>query len=258
MIDNDGTPLAKKAETISYSDIYSTPDDKPRVSINKAYAAGTGYVDDPSYKEAPKKLTFLQKAKVAAQSSVNTAKVKFKETVTVENAKKAGVVAGRYGMQIARNVERNVKEDAEEGKKELKEAYHNYAPKMKPLKTPKTFKMRSRRPSQMSEEELTYAIKHGKGKMPEKTPEVFKTKETKTSKASRVLKTIARGSKNIIESEGKHLKQTAPTGVSNMFENKKTNSNSIFVTKPKQEKHIKRKRTNNDNIFNMKGGNFKW
>jgi hypothetical protein len=81
MKDNDGTPLSKKAETISYSDIYSTPDDKPRVSINKAYAEGAHYVDDPTYTEKGTK-SFTQNVK----DKFNAVKSK----VTVQNLKRVG------------------------------------------------------------------------------------------------------------------------------------------------------------------------
>jgi hypothetical protein len=128
MIDNDGIPIKKKAETISYSDIYSTNEDKQRISINKAYAEGSQYKDDPSKVEEKKKPSINERIKAGfikgkdnmkhnAQFVFNTIKQKAKEKITMENTKKAG----NRLVGIANTVgENGRKMFSEENKKEQK------------------------------------------------------------------------------------------------------------------------------------------
>jgi hypothetical protein len=112
MEDNDGTPLSKKAETISYSEIHSTPEDRQRVSLNKAYAERSEYVDDPTANTKPS-LAERVKQKVRqkyseVKSNVNVRVKNAKEGITVNNAKKVGA-------RVVQNVSTNLKEDVEFG-----------------------------------------------------------------------------------------------------------------------------------------------
>lgn len=116
MLDNDGTPLAKKAETISYSDIYSTKEDTPRVSLNKAYAETSGYreVDDPTVTEKGTK-SFTENVKDKLRTRYNAVKSNLHQTydTTVSNAKKTITVenAKRVGKTAITNAGRNMGED---------------------------------------------------------------------------------------------------------------------------------------------------
>jgi len=120
MKDNDGTPLAKKAETISYSDIYSTRDDAPRNSVNKAYAEGANYVDDPTYTEKGTK-SFTQNVKDKFMRAKENIKSDVKRQLTRENVKevagKAFSTFKRVGGELVQNVDRNFNENTTPRKK---------------------------------------------------------------------------------------------------------------------------------------------
>lgn len=131
MMDNDGTPLATKAETIGYNDIWSTKDDTPRVSLNKAYAENSNYRE---VQDEPKKQSFAERMKSGMQKQVNRAKESLKQTyattkeeakkkITYENIKKGALTVGR-------NVEHNLKEDAGNLKEDVRESYKKNKPKV--------------------------------------------------------------------------------------------------------------------------------
>jgi len=116
MQDNDGTPLAKKAETISYNDIYSTPDDRPKVSINKAYAERSEYVDDPSVNVKP---SFTDRVKANLRTRYNSVASNVKRTVTIENAK-------RVGQSVITNAGNNMREDIGKIPSEVKQSVRTF------------------------------------------------------------------------------------------------------------------------------------
>jgi hypothetical protein len=118
MEDNDGTPLSKKAETISYSEIHSTPEDRQRVSLNKAYAERSEYVDDPTANVKPKQ-SFTERVKENLRTKYNTVSSNVKRTVTVENAK-------RIGKEAITNAGRNIKEDVEFGARQGVSSVKNF------------------------------------------------------------------------------------------------------------------------------------
>lgn len=144
-IDNDGTPLASQAQTVSYSDIWTTRDDAQRVPLNKAYAESSGYrevEEEPQPREGTysefkgrnaepeptqragssetytggSKMGVVDKIKYGVENRIERAKANVVRTydTTVENTKKAVTVenAKKLGKQIYTNVKTNLREDA--------------------------------------------------------------------------------------------------------------------------------------------------
>jgi len=76
---------------------------KPKVSINKAYAEGAYYVDDPTITEKGTK-SFTEKVKEGLRAKYNNVAANVKRTVTIENAK-------RIGQNVITNTGNNMRED---------------------------------------------------------------------------------------------------------------------------------------------------